>query len=197
MNRNYVVPLVTLLLVLTASFFYLETSKQTSQSQESVTSTTSTTNVTTTHLPDGAKILPHKGHEVFLHLCVNPNVNGGVNINGTVNGMLKVYIPEGWTVNISLYDGSELPHNLNVVRNTTPVPNSVYIAHDGEILATVGGSPSTYDSSFVQPGEAAYTLWDSSPGVYWLACGFPGHAEMGMWAVMVVSNVSVPYSLEG
>ncbi len=192
-------PIFALVLVLIASVIYLDESSQTMKNytQTSTSSsplTTSSMGNHTVSLPQGANPLPYKGKEVFLHLVVEQSVNNGVNFNGTIKGQLKVYVPTGWEINISLTDLSDLPHNLNVVKNNTPVPNSIYIANDGKILATVGGTPSTYSSSFIQPGSTAYNLWNSSAGVYWLACGFPGHAEMGMWAVLVVSNnVTEPY----
>ncbi|MUN30042.1 sulfocyanin-like copper-binding protein [Sulfuracidifex metallicus] len=193
-------PILALVLVLIASVIYFDESSQTMKNytQTSTSSSTLTTSSIENHtlgsLPQGSNPLPYKGKEVFLHLVVEQSANNGVNFNGTIKGQLKVYVPAGWEINISLTDLSNLPHNLNVVKNDTPVPNSIYIDNDGKIIATVGGTPSTYSSSFIQPGSTAYTLWNSSTGVYWLACGFPGHAEMGMWAVLVVSNnITEPY----
>ena len=173
----------------------MSTSTTTSTTSSTSTSTTSIT--TTTSLPPGAIELPYNpsNHTVFLYIAVL-NTGPTFNFNGTSNGELHIYIPANWTV-IVYYTNEEsaLPHNFLIVQNDTPVPNSYNVADDGKILLYVGTSPSTYQYSGLSSGQSASGLITLPAGYYWFCCGIAGHAESGMWGVIISSSaVAVPYA---
>lgn len=118
------------------------------------------------------------------------------NFNGTSFGQMIIYVPAGWNLYITyINQESGIPHNLNLVANDTPTPNNANIADDGKILLTIGASSSTYEYDGISNGKSASGIYtDIPPGIYWLCCGILGHAESGMWVVLVASNnVTVPY----
>lgn len=168
------------------------TSTTSSTSTSTTTSTSTSTSTSTTTLPSGAYALPYNSanHTVFLYIVTLASSTNLLNFNGTSNGQLQIYIPANWTAIIYYTNQESLNHNFNIVQNDTPVPNSASISGDGKILLTLGpsvgiSSGTTVSGSIVLP-----------TGIYWFACGISGHAQSGMWGVIVVSNsVKVPYAI--
>ncbi|AOL16461.1 sulfocyanin [Sulfolobus sp. A20] len=131
---------------------------------------------------------------VFLTIAVLTS-GPAFNFNGTSNGQLVIYIPAGWSVYVTYINYQSLPHNLILLENNTATPNNADVAQFGKILYIVGATTSNYQSTGISSGQSVSGLWGPlNAGTYMLVCGILGHAESGMWAVVVVSsNVTTPY----
>ncbi|TRM81701.1 sulfocyanin [Sulfolobus sp. A20-N-F6] len=131
---------------------------------------------------------------VFLTIVVLTS-GPAFNFNGTSNGQLVIYIPAGWSVYVTYINYQSLPHNLILLENNTATPNNADVAQFGKILYIVGATTSNYQSTGISSGQSVSGLWGPlNAGTYMLVCGILGHAESGMWAVVVVSsNVTTPY----
>jgi sulfocyanin len=117
------------------------------------------------------------------------------NINGTSFGQMVIYIPAGYSIEVTFINQESLQHNLVLVMNDTPTPNAADLASDGKLLMFVGTSSSAYTIQGLSSGQSATEVYGPlQVGTYWLACGISGHAESGMWVDLVVSNnVTTPY----
>lgn len=148
-------------------------------------STIATTVVEKAQIPVGATPLPYTGSVVFAL------VSSGFNFNGSSRGSAIIYIPAGWGVEIMYMNNHTIPHSIALVRNNTAVPQSSDIGSDGVVIAS---QPPSYRTG-IPPGQIAnLTVASVSEGIYWIACGVPGHAAGGMWIILVSSrNVSAPY----
>lgn len=132
---------------------------------------------------------------VFLTIAVLTS-GPTFNFNGTSNGQLKIYIPAGWSVYVKFVNEQSLPHNLILLQNTTATPSNPDVGQFGKILYVVGASTSNYQTSGISSGQLDSGLWGPlNAGTYMLVCGILGHAQSGMWSVVIVSsNVTTPYA---
>ena len=163
-------------------------------STTSVSSTTSTTTNMTSSLPAGAMTLPYNpsNKTVFLYLDSSSSGNP-LNYNGTGNDAIRVYIPAGWTLIVIYTNYASLNHDVVILQNNTATPNSSDIGNDGKILAVAGGTPTNYEMG-ISTGSTASTSVTLPAGIYWFACGVPGHALAGMWGTIIAStSVTTPY----
>lgn len=172
----------------------------TSTNSSSSSSTTSITSVSQS-LPPGATPLPYnmQNNTVDIVLVVTQN---NYNFNGSTNGKMKIYVPAGSNLELTLINNAPAgtQHNLLLVQNNTATPTSVDISQNGKILLYVGTTPSSYEFAGLQPGMSATGTYKGiSAGYYWLACGMGGHAaDFGMWVDLIASsNVTVPYVING
>jgi sulfocyanin len=138
-------------------------------------------------IPPGATPLPFSGKTAFALIST------GFNFNGSSRGGVIIYIPAGWGLEIVFTNSHTIPHSIAIVRNSTAVPQSRDIGADGMVIAS---QPSIYTSG-ISSGSTAYLSVSSVPeGIYWIACGVPGHALAGMWIVLVsLINVTTPYAI--
>ena len=164
----------------------------------SVPTTSTSVSTSTSSLPPGAIALPYdaSNHTVFLYIATL-TTGYPYNFNGTSDGELHIYIPAGWTIIVHYTnEESAIEHNFLIVQNDTKVPNSANVADDGKILLYVGTSASNYEVDGLTSGQSATGTITLSPGIYWFCCGILGHAESGMWGVIIVSSsVTVPYAI--
>lgn len=139
-------------------------------------------------VPSGATPIPFTGKKAVFSLVAT-----GLNFNGSSRGSLIIYIPAGWGVEITFTNSRAVGHSIALVRNSTATPQSSDIGSDGSVIAS---QPTQYSSGISQ-GSSVVLSVDSVPeGVYWIACGVPGHARSGMWIVLVASpNISAPYAV--
>ncbi|BDC00057.1 sulfocyanin [Saccharolobus caldissimus] len=156
--------------------------------------------VTSTSVTSTSSQIPLKydssNKTVFLTIAVLTS-GPTFNFNGTSNGQLIIYIPAGWSVYVTFTNEQSLPHNLILLENSTATPNNADVAQFGKILYIIGATTSNYETTGISSGQVATGLWGPlNPGVYMLVCGILGHAESGMWAVVVVSSsVTTPYAI--
>lgn len=108
--------------------------------------------------------------------------NGGLNFNGATGGHLVLTVPEGAQVELTLVNQGALPHSLQVVPEaTTPPPTA-------EAQPAFPGAETPNPQVGAGPGQTAQASFVASrPGRYLLICGVPGHAVVGMYAVLEVS----------
>jgi sulfocyanin len=139
-------------------------------------------------IPAGATPLPFSGKTAFALIST------GLNFNGSSRGGIGIYIPAGWGLDVTFTNSHIIPHNIAIVRNSTTAPQSRDIGSDGTIIAS---QPPTYTSGIPSGATVTLSVHSLSEGIYWIACGVPGHASAGMWIILVVSpNVSTPYVIQ-
>ncbi|MEJ2776323.1 sulfocyanin [Sulfolobaceae archaeon RB850M] len=182
---TFIIAIITVIIVVGASVYTYEQFKIYTTSSVSTTTTSSTSKI----------ILPYNNATKTVYITLVTLSSGPTfNFNGTSFGQMVIYVPAGWNLQITYINQQTLEHNLNLVQNTTATPTSD-IGQDGKILLAIGASPSDYQYMGLSSGQSATgTYTDIAPGIYWLACGITGHAESGMWVVLIASsNVTVPY----
>ncbi len=139
-------------------------------------------------IPAGATPLPFSGKTAFALIST------GFSFNGSSRGGIEIYIPAGWGLEITFTNSHTIPHNIAIVKNNTAVPQSRDIGSDGTIIAS---QPPTYTSGIPSGYTVALSISSLPEGIYWIACGIPGHALAGMWIILVASpNVSTPYVIQ-
>ncbi|BFI75630.1 sulfocyanin [Sulfurisphaera ohwakuensis] len=192
--RKAVSPTFTAIVAIVVAIVIVGAAVYTYQQFLMYSSKTSAAITTTSTTPK--HILPYNpsNKTVFITL-VTLSSGPTFNFNGTDFGAMVIYVPAGWNLYITFINQQSLPHNLNLVANDTSTPNSANIAADGKILLTIGASSSDYQTTGIMSGQSASGLYTDIPaGIYWLCCGIAGHAESGMWVVLVASpNVTTPY----
>ncbi|MCY0860562.1 MAG: sulfocyanin [Sulfolobaceae archaeon] len=179
---------VAIIALVTAVYVYLNYHYLTT-APSTITNTTSTSGKTLLRYDSSNKT-------VYLTIAVLSTVST-LNFNGTTNGQLVIYVPAGWSLYVTFINYQSLPHNLIILQNDTPTPNSPDVAQFGKILYAFGATSSNYETTGISSGQSVSGLTDPlSPGIYMLVCGIYSHAESGMWAVLVVSqNVTAPYAV--
>lgn len=107
--------------------------------------------------------------------------NEGLNFDGQADGHLVITVPVGWRVVVDFENLAALPHSLVVEPWREPTDlRRPYPAFAG------AATPDPYRGTAAH-GRAAFRFTASRTGRYRLACAVPGHRDLGMWAVLVVS----------
>lgn len=110
-----------------------------------------------------------------------PGEGSGLNFNGYSHGHMTITVPLGWKVSMKVTNTDSLPHSLEIAaEQTTPPMDSV---------ATAFPRAETDDlEQGMQPNQSdSLSFTADTPGRYWIMCAVPGHAEGGMWDLLVVS----------
>ncbi|MEM4970480.1 MAG: sulfocyanin-like copper-binding protein [Sulfolobales archaeon] len=155
---------------------------------------------TTPPSAEGTK-LPYDASSKTVFVTLD-TVTSQLDFNGTTRGRLVIYIPAGWNLQITYInkDPGGLPHSVGLIKNNTAVPKSTDPSRDGELLAWAPDSSQgkTGYLTGIDPGQSTVLKASSvAEGIYWIACGIPGHATGGMWIVLVSSSkVSEPYYIK-
>lgn len=113
-----------------------------------------------------------------------PGEGSGLNFNGYSHGHMTITVPLGWKVSMNVTNEDSLPHSLEIAaEQATPPISSVPTAFPrAETVDLVQGmQPNKSDSLFFTADKA---------GRYWIMCAVPGHAEGGMWDLLVVSETA-------
>ena len=123
---------------------------------------------------------------------------GHYNFNGSSNGRLIIYIPAGWNLVVKYINEDDLPHSIGIIANNTPTPRSADPTKDGKPIAWAPDGRlrvSGYKEGIGHDETTIMIATSIQKGVYWIACGVPGHAMSGQWIVLVSSDtVTEPYS---
>ncbi|GAY26122.1 sulfocyanin [Desulfurococcaceae archaeon AG1] len=132
-----------------------------------------------------------------IHIMFDGGKEGHYNFNGSSNGKLVIYIPAEWSLVVKYINEDDLPHSVGIIANNTPTPRSADPTKDGKLIAWAPDGKlgiSGYKEGIGQ-GETTVMIATSIPkGVYWIACGVPGHAMSGQWIALVSSDtVTEPY----
>lgn len=161
--------------------------------------TPSYTSPVQTTQPSGGTKLPYDPTTKTVYLVLDTRTSN-FDFNGSTRGRLVIYIPAGWNLEVTYLnrDLSPTPHSVGIIKNTTAAPRSPDVTRDGELIAWAPDSAQGrigFVYMGIDPGQETLFRASSVPeGVYWIACGIPGHAVGGMWIVLVSSgSVSEPY----
>ncbi len=178
------------------------TTQSTSVTQSSSTSTTTTASSTTSSSTNSNVYaeynLPYSSsnNTVFIHLIAQRNTTSEENYNLTNFGAMKIYVPLGWNISITLFNNQSTPHSVAIVQNSTAKPTATDIGTQGKIMFIVGNTTDSYQFSGVPGGEEASGVYtnNTASGLFWMTCVVRDHGAAGMWAVLIVSsNVTVPH----
>lgn len=186
---------------LTSSTSSISTSTSTSQivtQTGSEISPSTTSSITTAPLINSQYDLPYSSanHTVFLLLIPQKSSVSEENYNLTNFGAMKIYMPLGWNISISIYNNESTPHNVMIVQNSTDVPTAKDVGTQGKVLFVVGNTTDSYMFSGVPGGEEAHGTYTNNTmaGLFWMTCGVQSHGGAGMWAILVVSSsIKTPY----
>ncbi|HWQ17773.1 MAG TPA: sulfocyanin-like copper-binding protein [Sulfolobales archaeon] len=167
--------------------------------QQTVSRPAPTTSPTTTPSPTpiGNK-LPYDASSKTVYVTLDTKTTN-YDFNGSTRGRLIIYIPAGWNLEIRYVnnDPSGLPHSVGIIANNTPTPKNTDPTKDGSLVtwAPDGARGVSGFKEGIGSGETTMIKASSiQKGVYWIACGIPGHAISGMWIVLVSSDsVTEPY----
>lgn len=127
---------------------------------------------------------PGRGAPVaqFSIVAAQTPANGENNYNGTTNGKLVLTVPLGATVHITLKNQGSLPHSLQIIPPTNPLPATALSA------PAFPGAQVPNPQAGIMKGQTANVQFTATKaGKYLMICGFPGHAILGMYASFVVA----------
>ncbi len=147
--------------------------------------------------PTGIK-LPYDSANKTVYVTLETRT-ANYDFNGSNKGKLVIYIPAGWNLVIRYInnDPNFLPHSVGIIANNTATPRSPDPTKDGNLVAWAPdgklGVPG-YKEGIGSGETTLLTATSIQKGVYWIACGIPGHAISGQWIVLVASDaVTEPY----
>ncbi len=106
----------------------------------------------------------------------------GFNFNGYSKGNLRIEVPTGWRVKVSMVDESNTPHSALIVPWKERLGGSLHPAFHGSAPADFRSGIEKGDD----PQKFVFTA--SKAGEYAIVCGVPGHIDAGMWDAFVVVN---------
>jgi len=111
---------------------------------------------------------------------------GGFNFDGYSTGQMTVYVPLGWTVDVTCHNSSSvLTHSCSVI-------DDVPIAPSGGPIAFYGSTtPSPVDGIGCGVTDH-YSFVAARLGRFRIACLVSGHEADGMWDWMVVTQSGQP-----
>lgn len=108
--------------------------------------------------------------------------NGGLNFDGYAKGQMTILIPRGWRVDVTFENqATDLGHSAVVTGWSWPLTGS-----GPKPVFAGAASP---DAALGTPhGKVVHFHFAATRnGRYRLVCAVPGHADLGMWDVVVVS----------
>jgi sulfocyanin len=118
----------------------------------------------------------------FTIIAGQTQANGDNNFNGTIKGQMVITVPLGATVHIVFKNQGILPHSLQVIPATGPLPA---VALPSPVFP---GAQVPNPQIGIQPKQMANVQFTAAKaGKYRMICGFPGHALLGMWANLIVA----------
>ena len=179
------------------------TAESTSITQSSSASATTTSSTTATSSSTNSDVhaeynLPYSSsnHTVFIYLIAQRNTTSEENYNLTNFGAMKIYVPLGWNISITLFNNESTPHSVAIVQNSTAKPSATDIGTQGKIMFIVGNTTDSYQFSGVPGGQEASGVYanNTASGLFWMTCVVRDHGAAGMWAVLIVSSsVTTPH----
>lgn len=133
------------------------------------------------------------GKSVTFRIYAAQNgANNDMNFNGYGNGAMTLAVPLGWdvTVNFVNTDNSQ-SHSAMIVpladRRLAFIPIT-------DLAFPQASTPYPNQGSGYNIHQSFHFVADK-PGTYALACGMPGHAQMGMWDRFIVSKMATRASI--
>ncbi len=127
----------------------------------------------------------------FSAIAALTPLNAGMNFDGAKDGNLTLTVPLGWTVVLHFTnDDQVLPHSLEVVTDSGPVPVGPVTP------AFAHAATPSLEQGLGAEGKADVTFAAARAGAYRIFCAVPGHGAAGMWIRLVVSPDAKAPSLQ-
>jgi len=128
-------------------------------------------------------LAPGQGAPVaqFSIVAAQTAANAENNFNGTSKGKLVMTVPVGATVQITFKNQGSLPHSLQIIPSTNPLPATALSAP-----AFPGAQVPNPQAGIIKGQTANVQFTAGKAGKYLMICGFPGHALLGMYATFDV-----------
>ena len=129
-------------------------------------------------------VAPGQGAPVaqFSIVAAQTPANGENNFNGTSKGKLAITVPVGATVQINFKNQGALPHSLQIIPSTSPLPATALSAP-----AFPGAEVPNPQAGITKGKTVNVQFTATKAGKYLMICGFPGHALLGMYATFEVA----------
>ncbi|WP_067934356.1 sulfocyanin-like copper-binding protein [Alicyclobacillus kakegawensis] len=113
---------------------------------------------------------------------LNITTNQDMAFNGYAKGALKISVPTGWTVKVTFSNSSTIQHSVGFTDWAHRQGSSFPAAFSHSLMP---GFQSGITSSHA---PVSFQFTADKAGKYAMVCGIPGHAAMGMWDELDVSN---------
>ena len=125
------------------------------------------------------------GHTVELTLVAGQTAaNGSLNFNGYAKGALTLTVPQGWQLVVHYRNNTALRHSFDVIPFTGTQPESA------PAPAFPGASTKDLVGGIGSGHAETITFSATKAGTYEFLCGVLGHAQAGMWDLLVVSTTA-------
>jgi sulfocyanin len=119
----------------------------------------------------------------FTIVAAQTAANAEQNFNGMSKGQLVITVPVGAMVQITFKNNGTLPHSLQIIPPTSPLPATALSA------PAFPGAQIKNPQAGINKGQTATAQFTATkPGKYLMICGFPGHALLGMYANFIVAD---------
>lgn len=112
------------------------------------------------------------------------HTDSGMNFDGYSNGNMTITVPQGWTVHVSFSNHDMMTHSAMVV----PYQLRTDSSFPAKSVSFHGASTPNPSEGTMSGQEQTFTFIASKSGKYAIVCGIPGHASLGMWDTLIVSN---------
>ena len=119
----------------------------------------------------------------FTIVAAQTPANGEQNFNGTSKGQMVITVPRGAVVQITFKNQGSLPHSLQIIPPTNPLPATALTAP-----AFPGAQIKNPQTGITKGQTATLQFTATKAGKYLMICGFPGHALLGMYANFIVAE---------
>lgn len=107
----------------------------------------------------------------------------GMNFNGYANGDMKVTVPQGWKVNVTVQNANpQIPHSVMIT------PESVKGTVKDFKEAFKGASTPNPLVGFTGTQSQTFSFTADQSGNYLIWCAVPGHGVSGMYDLFTVDN---------
>ncbi len=123
---------------------------------------------------------------VLLKLDADYNsTSAGMNFNGYSSGNMKISVPQGWKVEVAFKnDNAALPHSAMIV----PYDERTNMSFSPTGVSFPGAMTPNPAFGVIDNTVQNFTFTADKQGKFAIVCGVNGHASMGMWDTLVVSN---------
>jgi sulfocyanin len=119
----------------------------------------------------------------FTIVAAQTSANAEQNFNGTSKGQMVITVPLGAMVQITFKNQGTLPHSLQIIPPTNPLPATALSAP-----AFPGAQIKNPQAGITKGQTATVQFTATKAGKYLMICGFPGHVLLGMYANFIVAE---------
>lgn len=117
---------------------------------------------------------------------------GQYNFDKYSHGQMTITVPKGWHVTMHVKNVGSTGHSLMIIK----APASPPAEPSDPAFKGAETTPSKLASGLPPGSSSSFSFTASRAGQYWMVCGVPGHALMGMWDHFVVSSSAAAPSVK-